>query len=111
MTRQMLSALAVLLITGCASCQTRPVVTVIGVGGSGGMGGANVAGSRSPGTPCEQAESTLVRLGCPQAVTPSRTRFSTACEAARADGRDWHPDCIAKVASCNDVDAAYRGCK
>lgn len=117
MTRRMLVALAILIAVGCV---TRGVpVAPTGGGGTGGAGGASlggaggsfgVAGAVAP-SPCKRAEVNLVRLRCPEARTPAGVGFAVACEAAKRDGREWHPDCIARVESCAEVAAAYRGCK
>jgi len=67
------------------------------------------AGGIGPTTPCLAAQYTLERLGCEQARSPSGTPFGEACERAEGDGREWHPECIALVQHCSEVDAAYRG--
>jgi hypothetical protein len=118
MTRRMLIALALLIAVGCVVRQS-PVAPV-GGGGAGGMGGGaglggaggsfGVAGAVAP-TACGRAQLNLERLRCPEAKTPHGAPFGVACEAARRDGRDWHPDCIAKVDTCAAVASAYRGCK
>lgn len=59
---------------------------------------------------CDDAGATLERLGCPEAKTPAGNPFAVACVAAAADGRDWHPECLAKVTNCSQVAAAFRGC-
>lgn len=58
---------------------------------------------------CEAAGATLSALGCPEASTPGGTSFAVACETAARDGRDWHPECIARVTSCSQVEDAFRG--
>jgi hypothetical protein len=52
---------------------------------------------------CTRAGARLADLGCPQALTPQDESFAAACERALADGRDWRPDCIATVQSCDEV--------
>ncbi len=59
---------------------------------------------------CEAAGERLAELGCPEATTPGGAPFAAACDAAAADGRDWHPGCIAQVTSCDQVETAFRGC-
>ena len=59
---------------------------------------------------CETAGVHLAELGCPEATTPAGTHFAEACNAAVADGRNWHPECIARVADCSQVADAFRGC-
>ncbi len=64
---------------------------------------------------CERAELRLERLDCRQAdgspwwTTPEGAPFSEACEVAMADGRQWHPELIACLVSCDDLIDAYRG--
>jgi hypothetical protein len=64
---------------------------------------------------CMRAEEKLRELKCerpggqPWAETKAGTPFHEACERAAADGRDWHPDCIAAILSCDEVDLAYTG--
>lgn len=59
---------------------------------------------------CEAAGAHLAELGCPEAKTPAGAPFAAACNAAVADGRNWHPECLARVASCSEVETAFRGC-
>jgi len=80
-------------------------------GGTHATGGTAGQGGASPLTPCAQAEARLVALKCHEATTPAGEPFAVACERAAADGRDWHPTCIAKLKACSDVEAAYRGTK
>lgn len=68
------------------------------------------AGGAAPvGSPCERAQTRLTVLGCPEAATPAGTPFQTVCERAAADGRDFHPNCLATIRSCSEVEQAYRG--
>jgi hypothetical protein len=60
-----------------------------------------------PAGACERAQERLTALGCPEQRTPRGASFAAACEAAAADGRNWRPDCIAQVAACSEVEAAY----
>lgn len=71
-----------------------------------------------PGPPeasCDDAERTLERLECrsdeglPRWKTPKGAPFSDACRAALRDGRNWHPDCIAKITACSELECAFRG--
>lgn len=57
---------------------------------------------------CSAAGAKLRELNCPQATTPAGTPFEAACQRALDDGRNWRPDCIARVTSCDQVEAAYR---
>ena len=41
--------------------------------------------------------------------TPQGTPFAVACLVAYEDGRNWHPQCIAAIDSCDEWRAAYRG--
>ena len=64
---------------------------------------------------CEAAEAKLRVLDCrrddgsPWATTPAGTPFAQACRRALADGRDWKPQCIAKIEVCSVLMCAYRG--
>lgn len=77
------------LFGGCSSATPPPAPVVVG-------------------DPCEAAGARLAELGCPEAKTPAGLPFGDACKVARADGRDWRPDCIALVDSCDEVASAYR---
>ena len=57
---------------------------------------------------CQRAEDTLVRLGCKQARTPAGVPFHEACDHALDDGRNWRPDCLALITSCDQLDTVYR---
>lgn len=67
---------------------------------------------------CERAASRIQDLACtrsrdggPLWLTPAGTPFATACRDAAADGRDWHPDCVAAATSCDSVQLVFRkGC-
>jgi len=41
-------------------------------------------------------------------VTPAGEPFADACQAAAADGRDWRPECLAAISSCDQLEEAYR---
>jgi len=64
---------------------------------------------------CEAASARLKELECrspagtPRWQTPEGTSFADACEAAANDGRDWNPRCIARIADCSQLNAAFRG--
>lgn len=64
---------------------------------------------------CEAAEAKLRELDCrrddgsPWAATPGGTPFAEACRRALKDGRDWKPQCIAKIEGCATLMCAYRG--
>ena len=57
---------------------------------------------------CEKAHEKLVELNCELQKTPEGAPFSEACETAADDGRNWRPDCIALVESCDQVEEAFR---
>ena len=82
----------ILALAGCASVTPAPAPAPV------------------PEGSCETAGANLTELGCPEATTPAGTPFATACLAAVADGRNWHPECLARVASCSEVEMAFRGC-
>jgi len=69
----------------------------------------------APEGACAAAQARLIQLDCrrpdgtPWAQTPAGTPFGEACERAMADGRDWHPECIARIADCSQLSAAYQG--
>lgn len=56
---------------------------------------------------CQKAHTRLVELDCPEQSTPQGATFAEACETAAKDGRNWRPDCIAKIESCEDLEEAY----
>jgi len=58
---------------------------------------------------CEAAGDRLAQLKCPEAFTPMGSTFAVACREAAKDGRNWHAECLAKIESCAEVPAAYRG--
>lgn len=60
-------------------------------------------------TGCEQAGERLAELGCQEAATPEGTPFAVVCADAAADGRDYHPECIATIQDCSEAESAYRG--
>lgn len=57
---------------------------------------------------CAKAHKKLVELNCEYQTTPDGDSFADACEVAADDGRNWRPDCIALVASCDQVEDAFR---
>lgn len=59
------------------------------------------------GSACVAAEERLKVLGCAEYLELGD--FSDGCEAAAADGRDWHAACISQAMSCKEVDSRYRG--
>lgn len=81
----------------------------LSTGGSESTGGTT--GASSTADACELAGQQLRSLNCSQQKTPKGVPFVTACRNAVQTGLNWHPECIAKVKSCADVAAAYRGCK
>lgn len=56
---------------------------------------------------CESAHARLIKLGCAETTTPKGASFQEACEAAAADGRNWRPDCIAQIRSCDEIETMY----
>lgn len=81
-------------------------------GGSQSTGGTSTTASTSTAADaCELAGARLTTLNCSQQKTPKGVPFATACHNAVANGLNWHPECIAKVAKCSEVPNAYRGCK
>jgi hypothetical protein len=67
------------------------------------------------GAACLAAEARLIDLACKRAdgsswaTTPAGSPFGKECRAAWADGRDWHPECLAAIADCGQIEPAYRG--
>lgn len=84
-------------------------------GGTSATGGTESTGgtaaTSSSTDACELAGQQLQALKCSEQKTPKGVPFVTACRNAVKSGLDWHPECIAKVKSCAEVAAAYRGCK
>jgi hypothetical protein len=117
----------VLVPAGCAGCRVivppvpQPAVDA-GAGGSPGVGGNVVVDAAPPvdecvpegSDDCGRAGETLCRLQCrdragaPRWRTPAGRPFAEVCRAARDDGRDWRPDCLARITDCSQVEAAYR---
>lgn len=68
-----------------------------------------------PAPACERAGERLRELLCllPNGQraweTPEGVPFADACETAMADGRHWHPECLATIADCSELEAAFRG--
>ena len=68
-----------------------------------------------PAEACQAAEDTLRRLECkrpdghPWHTSPKGIRFGKACLDAYQDGRNWNPQCIRAIESCDALEAAYRG--
>lgn len=58
-----------------------------------------------PTDACAAAERRLGELGGCH-LSPAFT--ADACRRALLDGRNWRPDCLARLASCDGLDAAYR---
>ncbi|MHC4648229.1 MAG: hypothetical protein ACYTBJ_22445 [Planctomycetota bacterium] len=64
---------------------------------------------------CGNAEARLAELDCkgpggePMWQTPKGVSFGDACRAAAIDGRDWKPQCIATIETCDELVGAYRG--
>jgi hypothetical protein len=56
---------------------------------------------------CKEAGMRLRELGCAEGYTPDGALFEDACAHAAADGVDWRPDCIARIAACDAVTVAY----
>jgi hypothetical protein len=63
---------------------------------------------RATAAECDAAQVTLDRLDCRQRTHAGRP-FADLCRIAAADSpaRDWRPDCIMLVTSCDQVGAAY----
>lgn len=80
-----------------------------GAGGTSPIDNYGGSGGQGPTTPCEAAQATLIRLGCQEASTPRGISFGDACARAEFDGRNWHPECIATIQACSEVELAYRG--
>jgi len=63
---------------------------------------------------CDNAQERLALLDCrredgsPWARTPAGAPFADACKRALADGRSWGSNCIARMASCSELDCAFR---
>ncbi len=72
----------------------------------------------APLSDCQAAEKVLTDLGCPEANIPGTALpdggtanpigFGAACAAALIDGRNWRADCLRRITSCAQVNAAYR---
>lgn len=62
-----------------------------------------------PGASCEAAEDHLRELGCVEEGLPLWEGFAETCIDDAADGIDDHPDCVAGISSCDEVEAATRG--
>jgi hypothetical protein len=62
---------------------------------------------------CQRAEDRIHSLSCtradgtPRWLTPKGIPFAEYCREAIADGRSPRPECIATVATCEDVNKAY----
>jgi hypothetical protein len=84
-------ALSACILAACSSAPPSPVQPVP---------------PRSGGD-CWDAQGRLDELGCEERQTPRGAKFGAACESAAEDGRDWRPDCIALVESCDDVHEAF----
>ena len=67
-----------------------------------------------PADNCAAAGERLCQLRCrgalaiPLWVSPMGTPYAEVCRRAFADGRDWRPDCVRRITSCDQFDAAYR---
>lgn len=63
-----------------------------------------------PAEACQAAEDTLKWLQC---MRPDgqlwHVGFGQACTDAYQDGRNWNPQCIRAIESCEALEAAYRG--
>jgi hypothetical protein len=65
------------------------------------------------GSACPAAEARLRELDCKRAdgspwwITPKGEPFAHACLSAHLDGRNWRPDCIAKIPDCEELATAY----
>lgn len=83
------------------------------------LAGCNGFPIREPvsGEQCAAAGDRLRALQCttpdgtPLWQTPEGTPFRDACERAAVDGRNWHPECLATIESCDELEDAYRGKK
>lgn len=81
------------------------------------LAGCNDFPLREPvsGEQCAAAGERLRMLQCkssdgtPLWQTPEGTSFADACERAAKDGRNWHPECLATIEDCGELEAAYRG--
>jgi len=116
-----------ILVFGFVDCRIHTVPVVVppdGGGGTGGMfstggqtsSGGNVSSGGTTSTSvtstdvCDVAGQRLTVLNCPEAKTPDGTPYATFCRHARVTHLDIHPECIAKITSCSQVNSAYRGC-
>jgi hypothetical protein len=61
------------------------------------------------GEPCQAAETRLRELGCPEAELRPGRPFSAFCLASVDDGRNHHPECIARIRDCSEIDRAATG--
>jgi hypothetical protein len=122
-----------LLLFGIVGCRFHTEPIIIPPDGGGGSGGTNSSGGQSAtgGTSntgglsaiggtlstststdvCDIAGQRLAILNCPEAKTPDGTPYATFCRHARITHLDIHPECISKITSCSQVNAAYRGCR
>lgn len=64
---------------------------------------------------CDAAGERIRELDCrrpdggPAWKTPQGDSFASACKYAERDGRRWHADCIAEMASCSELESRFEG--
>ena len=60
------------------------------------------------GSACPAAEARIRELNCTAFLaSPDGIPFGELCRRAALDGRSWRADCIARIATCDDVGTAY----
>jgi hypothetical protein len=108
-----LGIVAVAWLVSLAGCQWPPSITPRPDATD-----AAIVGDADPGSdPCGLAEKRLRELQCRSAAgaplwqTPGGIGFAAPCRDALADSppRDWHPQCLARLAGCADYDRVFRG--
>ncbi len=90
-------ALVMATLVGCASCRSTPV------------GPENVVDAGDDDA-CGRACRRLTTLGCPEAEpTDAGATCVAVCRDAEASGVvSLEPECVANVASCDDIDSCVR---
>jgi hypothetical protein len=62
-----------------------------------------------PGDACQAAQTRLTELACPEAQLRPGRSFGAWCADAETDGRHHHPECVARIRTCQEFYPAATG--
>jgi hypothetical protein len=100
-------SLAATLAFGAAHCSSRPVVPPAPDASDAGW-----YGDAAPTDLCSAAEARIANLACAfpdgSPVVAKPGAFAAACRREQGRAMLWRADCLARLASCDRLEASYR---